>query len=82
MVGVFVQIYKRSGLKRNADKSKVRMLGRHEGSIYGVSVDDSSEFYYLIFMVGKSSANADESGFYRKSCKSDQISCKFYKFTT
>ena len=39
MVGCFVELCRRRGLKVNATKSKVRVLGGEEGLAYEVCVD-------------------------------------------
>ena len=47
MVGRFVEVSRRRGLKVNAGKSKVMVLGGEERLEYEVCVEDVSEFIYL-----------------------------------
>ena len=60
MVGRFVEVCRRRGLKVNSDKSKVMVLNEEEGlecEVYvdGISLEHVSEFVYLRCV-------ADESG--------------------
>ena len=66
MVGHFAEVYRRRGLKVNASKSKVIMLGVEEGlecevCIYGIHLEHVSEFKY-------SGCVLDESGTDEAEC--------------
>ena len=52
MVGYFIEVYKRKGLKTDAGKRKVMVLGREEGlecevCLDGIHSEHVSEFKYL-----------------------------------
>ena len=52
MVRQFAKVYRRRGLKFNADKSKVMLLNREEGlecevHVDGIRLENVSEFKYL-----------------------------------
>ena len=59
MVGCFIEVYRRRGLKVNAGKSKVMMLGGEEGLECEVCIDKIhlehvSEFKYLVCVLDES----------------------------
>ena len=52
MVGRFVAVCRRKGLKVNAGKSKVMVLnGEYEASVDGVLLEHMSEFKYLGYVL-------------------------------
>ena len=74
MVGRFAKVCRRRGLKVNAGKSKVMVLGGEEGSecevcIDGIRSEHVSEFKYLGCVLGESGADEAECGRNRASGK-------------
>ena len=65
MVGCYVEACRRRGLKVNADKTKVMLLGRDEGfkcevRVDGTILEHTSEFKYLGYAVDESEADDAE----------------------
>ena len=59
MVGHFVEVCRRRGLKVNADKRNVMVLGGKEGLgceiyVYGAQLEEVSEFKYLGYILDES----------------------------
>ena len=82
MVGRFVEVCRRRGLKINADKSKVMMLNEEEGlecevHADGIRFDHVSEFKYFGCVLNESGiddAVSQEGGEWKESYSSYQIS--------
>ena len=69
MVGCFAEVCRRRGLRVNAGKSKVMVLGGEEGlkcevCVDGICLEHVSEFKYLICVLDES--DTDEAEFSRK----------------
>ena len=64
-MGLFVEVYRRKGLKVNARKSKVMILNGEEGlkcevNVYGIRLEHVSEFKDLKCVLDESGADGAE----------------------